>query len=145
MPDPLPNTTAPEARRSLRKTAWLLLALVASIWLSLAATSVASWRHSDLFGCAVILVGSILGIAIARSMSCKSLFASVVGGASGCAIVVGLSLFLQPLLIASEPGTSYKFGNGIGAAVVGLLLGLFLGGLCGSVVGLIAGLLRKIP
>ena len=131
--------------RFSRKTALLFLILAGSIWLFIEATQFVSRRNSDLLGVAVVLAGSILGIAIARSIGCKSLFASILGGAAGCAIEVGVSMFLQVLLIPPEPGTVYKFGGGIGSAIAGLLGGLFLGGFSGSIVGLIAGLARKIP
>jgi hypothetical protein len=145
MPDASPNTSAPEPRRWSRKTTWLFLTLIGSIGLSLAAKRVVGQQNTELLGYAVILVGSILGIAIVRSMTRKGLLASIIGGASGCATLVGFSIFIEVLFISPEPGTRYKFGDGIDAAMIGLLLGLFLGGIWGAVAGLIAGLLRKIP
>src|SRR5579863_3092370 len=101
------TTAAPEPHRSSRKTGLLSLALIASIGTFLLA-SMSSWRHSEFLGYAIILVGSVLGIAIARSMGMKTLTASILGGAAGCAIVLGVTFFLQPLLIPPEPGTVYK-------------------------------------
>jgi hypothetical protein len=121
----------------------LLLALIISIGMFLLA-SMSSWRHSEVLGYALILVGSTIGIAIARSMDRNSLGASILGGAAGCAVLVGATAFLQPLLIHPEPGTAYKFGGGLGSAIGGLVLGVVFGGLSGSVVGLVAGLLRKV-
>ena len=135
----------PAPRHSSIKTACLSLALVASIPLFLAATRIVSQRNSDILGVAEILVSSILGIAIARSMNRTSSSASMLGGAAGGAIVLGATFFFHVLLVPPEPGTIYKFGNGIGSAFAGLLGGLFLGGVSGGVDGLLAGLLRKIP
>jgi hypothetical protein len=132
------------SHRVSRKTAWLSVTFAGSVLLSVAA-GLSVWRHSAILGVPFILASSILGVAIARSMGHRTVSASTLGGAAGCAVLVGVTFFFEIWLIPPEPGTVYKFGGGVESAIAGLLGGLFIGGLWGSIVGLVAGLFRKIP
>lgn len=131
--------------RFSKRTAWLCVAIVACIGLSLAATPMVSHSGSDVWAYALILISSTVGIAIARSAGCRSVGSSIIGGGAGCAIVLGVLFFLMPLLIPPEPGTVYKWGGGMGSAIPGFVLGLILGGFSGGIVGLVVGLIRRIP
>ena len=131
----------PEPRRFSISIPWVVFIVVASIGLFFAAARVLGQRNflSEILGLAGVLSGSILGITVSWSTGCRSMFASIVGGGVGCAVALGASSFFGPLLIPPEPGTVYKFGQGIGGAIAGLLGGSLAGGICGGFFGMLAG------
>jgi hypothetical protein len=131
----------PEPLRFAISIPWLVLFLVGWIGICVAVGHV--WdQYRVIFNILIfggILTGAILGVTVVWSTGSRGVFESIAGGAIGCAISLGGLGFFGTLLIPSEPGTEYKWGDGIFGAIAGLLCDSVGGGLCGSVVGLVFG------
>lgn len=131
----------PEARRLSVSIPWLLLILVGTMGLYVVGGRLIGQRKmflGTILEVSVILIGSILGITVMRSTGRRSVSASIVGGAAGCAVTFGGCLFFAAALIPPEPGMA------VTDPFAGMLCGTLSGGFCGSVVGLFAGLGRAI-
>lgn len=130
----------PGARRFSISIPWSLLILVGTVGLFFVGARLIAERNLLLaltLDFSAILSWSILGITVMWSTGRRNVFASILGGAAGCAVVYGACMFFGAFLIPQKPGAEY-------GPIAGMLWGSLGGGIYGSVVGLVAGLGRVI-